>query len=90
MLLELVLIAAVLYFVLKPRKRYVDTVPERYTPFKMSSVHDNLPDAYNTQRNYKNNPNIYPVFWNYDKALAYNKKKEYLFMQNELHTVRKY
>ncbi len=88
MLLELVLIAAVLYFVMRPRTLYVDTVPERYTPYKMSSEHDLAPNAYNTQRYYKNNPNIYPVFWNYDKALAFQKKKEYLYLQNERTAVR--
>ncbi len=89
MLLELVLVSGILlYFFMRPRVRYPDTIPERYTPYKMSSEHDNIPNAYNTQRYYKNNPNVYPVFWNYDKALSYNKKKEYVYLQNQRKSIR--
>ena len=83
MILEILIGAFIFYMLFKPRTKYVDTIPERFTPFKMSSVCDTMPDAYNTQRLYMNNPNIYPVFWNYDKALAYNKKKEFIYVQNQ-------
>lgn len=83
MILELLIGAALLFLVFKPRVKYPDNIPERFTPFRASSVCDNKPNAYNTHRLYMNNPNIYPVDWNYVKAWVYNKGKEFDFLQRE-------
>ena len=83
MLLELVLAAAVLWYVFKPRVRYPDNIPERFTPFRSSSACNSIPDAYNTQRIYMNNPNVYPVNWNYVKSWIWNKGKEFEYLQKQ-------
>lgn len=88
MLLELILGAAILWYIFKPRVKYPDNIPERFTPFRASSRCDSIPDAYNTQRIYMNNPNVYPVDWNYVKSWTYNKGKEFAFLQNERNMVK--
>lgn len=89
MILLLIFVAIAFWWLFKSGNKYKDVVPERYSPFRGISPCDNVPNAYNDQRLYKNNPQIYPVRLNYVKALAINKRKEYKFLIDERNRIKK-
>ena len=88
-LILILLLGVVLWYTLSPNTKYKDLVPERYSPFRNFNVCDNLPDAYNTQQYYMQNPEVYPTGINYIRALALNNRKAFDLVRKQRQTIIK-